>query len=158
MKALIKRASLCILLMVSATSAFADLIDAQRALLNGQFSKALEFAHDIADAHPVDAALISARALIELGNPKEAERYAAFAVCVAPKSFSARLLLATAQRHQGKDFYAELNFRRALDIADTPTDRRIARDALRYVRDTKDWNYTLFFGRGPNQQYSPSIR
>lgn len=35
MKALIKRASLCILLMVSATSAFADLIDAQRALLNG---------------------------------------------------------------------------------------------------------------------------
>ena len=128
MKALIKRASLCILLMVSATSVFADLIDAQRALLNGQFSKALEFAHDIADAHPVDAALISARALIELGNPKEAERYAAFAVRVAPKSFSARLLLATAQRHQGKDFYAELNFRRALDIADTPTDRRIARN------------------------------
>ena len=149
MKALIKRASLCILLMVSATSAFADLIDAQRALLNGQFSKALEFAHDIADAHPVDAALISARALIELGNPKEAERYAAFAVRVAPKSFSARLLLATAQRHQGKDFYAELNFRRALDIADTPTDRRIARDALRYVRDTKDWNYTLFLGVAP---------
>lgn len=58
--------------MVSATSAFADLIDAQRALLNGQFSKALEFAHDIADAHPVDAALISARTLIELGNSKEA--------------------------------------------------------------------------------------
>ena len=70
MKALIKRASLCVLLMVSATSALADLIDAQRALLNGQFSKALEFAHDIADTHPVDAALISARALIELGNPK----------------------------------------------------------------------------------------
>ena len=44
MKALIKRASLCFLLMVSATSALADLIDAQRALLNGQFSKALEFA------------------------------------------------------------------------------------------------------------------
>ena len=51
MKALIKPAGLCILLMVSATSAFADLIDAQRGLLNGQFSKALEFAHDIADAH-----------------------------------------------------------------------------------------------------------
>lgn len=70
MKALIKRASLSIWLMVSATSAFADLIDAQRALLNGQFSEAVEFAHDIADNHPVDAALISARALIELGNPK----------------------------------------------------------------------------------------
>jgi hypothetical protein len=41
---------------------------------------------NIADKHPVDAALISARALIELGNPKEAERYAAFAVRVAPKS------------------------------------------------------------------------
>ena len=150
MKALIKRASLSILLMVSAPfAALADLIDAQRALLNGQFSEALEFAHDIADTQPVDAALISARALIELGDPKEAERYAAFAVRVAPKSFSARLLLATAQRHQGKDFYAELNFRRALDIADTPTDRRIARDALRYVRDTKDWNYTLFLGVAP---------
>ena len=43
----------------------------------------------------------------------------------------------------------ELNFRRALDIADTPTDRRIARDALRYLRDTKDWNYTLFLGVAP---------
>jgi hypothetical protein len=42
----------------------ADLIDAQRMLLNGQFSDALEFAHDIADTHPVDAALISAHALI----------------------------------------------------------------------------------------------
>ena len=45
MKALIKRASLCVLLMVSATSALADLIDARRALLDRQFSKALEFAH-----------------------------------------------------------------------------------------------------------------
>lgn len=151
MKALIKRASLSILMIVFAPfAAIADLIDAQRALLNGQFSEALEFAHEIADTHPVDAALISARALIELGNPKQAERYAAFAVRVAPKSFSARLLLATAQRHQGKDFYAELNFRRALDIADTPTDRRIARDALRYVRDAKDWNYTLFLGVAPS--------
>ena len=107
MKALIKRASLSILLMVFAPfAAFAGLIDAQRALLNGQFSEALAFANEIADTHPIDAALISARALIELGNPKEAERYAAFAVRVALKSFSARLLLATAQRHQGKDFYA----------------------------------------------------
>ena len=87
--------------------------------------------------------------MIELGQPKEAEKYAAFAVRSAPKSFSARLLLATAQRHQGKDFYAELNFRRALDIADTPVDRRIARDALRYVRDSKDWKYTLFLGMAP---------
>ena len=130
MKALIKRASLSILMIVFVPFvAFANLSDSQRALLNGQFSEALEFAHEIADTHPVDAALISARALIELGDPKEAERYAAFAVRVTPKSFSARLLLATAQRHQGKDFYAELNFRRALDNADTPTDRRIARIA-----------------------------
>ncbi|MEK9705455.1 MAG: hypothetical protein VW233_05605 [Paracoccaceae bacterium] len=63
-----------------------DLIDAQRVLLNVQFSDALEFARDIADTHPVDATLISARALIEFGNTKEAERYAAFAVRVAPKS------------------------------------------------------------------------
>ena len=121
MKALIKRASFSILLIVFAPFAvFADLMDSRRALLNGQFSEALEFAHDIEDTHPVDATLISAR-----------------------------LLLATAQRHQGKDFYAELNFRRALDIADTPTDRCIARDALRYVRDTRDWNYTLFLGVAP---------
>ena len=75
MKALIKRASFSILLIMSAPfAALADLMDAQRALLNGQFSEALEFAHDIADTHPVDAAPISARSLIELGNPKEAER------------------------------------------------------------------------------------
>lgn len=42
-----------------------------------------------------------------------------------------------------------MNFRRALDIADTPVDRRIARDALRYVRDAKEWNYTLFLGMAP---------
>ena len=97
MKALIKRASLSILMIVFAPFvAFTDLIDAQQALLNVQFSEALEFVHDIADTHPVDAALISARALIELGNPKKAERYAAFAVRVAPKSLSARLLLTTA--------------------------------------------------------------
>ena len=41
MKALIKRASFSIFLIVSAPfSTFADLIDAQRALLNGQFSSA----------------------------------------------------------------------------------------------------------------------
>ena len=46
MKALIKRTSLCIFLMVSAPfAALADLIDAQRALLNGQFSEALELSH-----------------------------------------------------------------------------------------------------------------
>jgi hypothetical protein len=44
MKALIKRASFSILLIVFAPfAALADLIDAQRALLNGQFSEALGF-------------------------------------------------------------------------------------------------------------------
>ena len=120
--------------MVSAPfAALADLIDAQRALLNGQFSEALEFAHDIADTQPVDAALISARALIELGDPKEAERYAAFAVRVAPKSFSARLLLATAQRHQGKDFYAELNFRRVIVPCETVVKLRKSRSGDRPI-------------------------
>ena len=64
-KALIKRASLSILMIVFVPFvAFANLSDSQRALLNGQFSEALEFAHEIADTHPVDAALISVRALI----------------------------------------------------------------------------------------------
>ena len=45
MKALIKRASFSILLIVFAPfAALSDLIDVQRALLNGQFSEALEFA------------------------------------------------------------------------------------------------------------------
>ena len=72
--------------MFALFAALEDLIDAQWVLLNGQFSDALEFARDIADTHPFDAALISARALIEFGNTKESERYAAFAVRFAPKS------------------------------------------------------------------------
>ena len=85
MIALIKRASICVFLVMSVPfAASADLSDAQRALLTGQFSQAFEFAKDIADTHPIDAALISARALIELGQPKEAEKYAAFAVRSAP--------------------------------------------------------------------------
>ena len=49
--------------MFAPFAALEDLIDAQWVLLNGQFSDALEFARDIADTHPVDAALISARLL-----------------------------------------------------------------------------------------------
>jgi hypothetical protein len=52
MEALIKCASFSILLIVfGPIAALADLIDAQRALLIGQFSEALERAHDIADTH-----------------------------------------------------------------------------------------------------------
>jgi hypothetical protein len=49
-----------LLIVFAPFAALEDLIDAQWVLLNGQFSDALEFAHDIADTHPVDAALISA--------------------------------------------------------------------------------------------------
>ena len=144
MKALIKRASFSILLIMSAPfAAFANLIDAQRALLNGQFSEALEFANDIADTHPVDAALISARALIELGNPKEAERYAAFAVRFASKSFSARLLMATAQRHQGEDFYAELNFRRVIVPCETVVKLRKSRSGDRPIAIQRQISHCL---------------
>lgn len=150
MKAFIKRKCLGILFLIFSTSiTVADLRDAQIEILSQQYDLALSEAAKIAKSHPIDAALISARASIELGNPAQGEKYAEFAVKAAPKSFSARLLLATAQRHQGKNLFAELNFRRALDIAQTPVDRRIARDALRYVRDTKDWNYTAFLGVAP---------
>ena len=118
MKAFIKRGCLGILFFIFSTSiTVADLRDAQIAILSQQYDLALSEAAKIAKSHPIDAALISARASIELGNPAQGEKYAAFAVKAAPKSFSARLLLATAQRHQGKNLFAELNFRRALDIA-----------------------------------------
>ena len=68
MKALIKHASLSNLLTVCAPfAALADLIDAQRALLNGQFSEALEFAHEIADTHAVDAVCPSLVKVSEVG-------------------------------------------------------------------------------------------
>lgn len=67
MIALIKRVSICVFLVMSAPfAASADLNDAQRALLTGQFSQAFELAKDIADTHPVDAAVISARQYWEL--------------------------------------------------------------------------------------------
>jgi len=99
MKALIKRVCIGIFLFLTSTlGAFADLADAHRALLTGQYAQAITYAREINDRHPVDAALITARALIELGKPAEAEQYAAFAVQISPTSFSARLLLATAQQ------------------------------------------------------------
>ena len=68
MKALIKHASLSNLLTVCAPfAALADLIDAQRALLNGQFSEALEFAHEIADTRAVDAVCPSLVKVSEVG-------------------------------------------------------------------------------------------
>ena len=97
MKAFIKRGCLGILFFIFSTSiTVADLRDAQIAILSQQYDLVLSEAAKIAKSHPIDAALIRARASIELGNPAQGEKYAEFAVKAAPKSFSARLLLATA--------------------------------------------------------------
>jgi len=78
-----------------------------------------------------------ARSLIEVGQPALAERYARFAVEMVPNSFAARILTATALRQQGKNFESEIQFRRALDVADTDAERQMARQSMRIVENTK---------------------
>ncbi len=80
-----------------------------------------------------------ARSLIEVGQPALAERYARFAVDIVPNSFAARILTATALRQHGKNFESEIQFRRALDVADTDAARHLARQSMRIAANTKKW-------------------
>jgi len=90
-----------------------------------------------------------ARSLIEVGQPALAERYARFAVDMVPNSFAARILTATALRQQGKNFESEIQFRRALDVADTDAERQMARQSMRIVVNTKKWSGNLTLGIAP---------
>ena len=134
---------------LTASTAFADLRQAQAALASKDFASAINLAQTYYKQSPYDAALIMARSLIEVGQPALAERYARFAVDMVPNSFAARILTATALRQQGKNFESEIQFRRALDVADTDAERQMARQSMRIVENTKKWSGNLTLGIAP---------
>ncbi len=134
---------------LSAQIATADIKAAQTALTNRDYQTAMALAKASSVENPYDAALIMARSLIEIGQPVEAQKFAEFAIDRVPNSFAGRILLATALRHQKKNLASELQFRRALDVADTDAERNIARKSMRAVEGSKKWSGSLSFGIAP---------
>ena len=66
-------------------------------------------------------------------------------------------LTATALRQQGKNFESEIQFRRALDVADTDAERQMARQSMRIVENTKKWSGNLTLGIAPHDKRGQSV-
>ena len=130
--------------------AFADLKTAQHALKTGDFSLALNEAQKIKRSHPVDAALITARSLIELDRPQDAERVIRPLVDQVPKFFSARMLLGAALMAQDKTVEAEIQYRRALDVAQQPREENMARSVLRNIQSRRSFTLNGMFSLAPS--------
>ena len=136
--------------MLMTAPAFADLKTAQDALKTGNFPLALNEAQKIKRSHPVDAALITARSLIELGRPQDAERVIRPLVDQVPKFFSARMLLGAALMAQDKTLEAEIQYRRALDVAQQPREENMARSVLRNIQSRRSFTLNGMFSLAPS--------
>ena len=93
--------------------------------------------------------MLIARVLLDAGQPQGAEIAARTAMKLQSDSFAARFLLGTSLRHQGKKIRSEFHLRRALDLASSDRERRLARQAMGYVQATRDWDATLTLGIAP---------
>ena len=132
-----------------ATQTLGDIKTAQNALVAKDYETAIKNAKASAQQQPYDAALVMARALIDTGQPEQAAEFAQFAIELVPNSFAARVLYATALRHQNKLLASEIQFRRAIDVADTDAERALARQSMRAVERTKKWSTSLSLGIAP---------
>ena len=123
--------------------------EARQAFLQKQYAQALQLAVAAQAEAPYDASLLIARVLLDVGQPKVAEIAARQAMKLEPKSFTARFLLGTSLRHQGKKIKTEFHLRRALDLASNDRERGLARKAMGYVQRTRDWDTKLTLGIAP---------
>lgn len=149
-------AAVMVALALAPVASTADIAAAQNALLARDYATAIELAKTSHSSAPYDAALVTARAYIELGQPDKAIEFAHYAIRLVPNSFAGRMLLATAQRNSGQTIASEIQFRRALDVADTENERAIARGAMRLVENTKRWSGSLSFGIAPTTNVTKS--
>src|SRR6056300_994639 len=133
----------------ASTPAWADMGQARQAFLQKQYAQALQLAVAAQAEAPYDASLLIARVLLDVGQPKVAEIAAREAMKLARKSLTARFLLGTSLRHQGKKIKSEFHLRRALDLASNDRERGLARKAMGYVQRIRDWDTKLTLGIAP---------
>ena len=136
-----------------------SLLDDTRALLSaGQFNDAIANASELSETHPLDAALVLARANLELGFYEQAEIAAKRAVDLAPFGFDARFLLATALARQGRTSSARLQFRRAIDLATNEGQETLARNAIRNIAAERPVQFSGLFGLVPSTNFNKATR
>lgn len=148
-----------IALSQSGVAAGQSLLDDTRALLSaGQFNDAIANASELSKTHPLDAALVLARANLELGFYEQAEIAAKRAVELAPLGFDARFLLATTLARQGRTSSARLQFRRAIDLARNEGQETLARNAIRNMAAERPVQFSGLFGLVPSTNFNKATK
>ncbi len=120
-----------------------DLRAAQTALAQGQYDQARANALAIQNQHPVDAALIYAKASLELGLLDDAERAANEAIRLAPALADPRVMKGLIRLRKGQPRRALFHLRRGLDLSRIDLERTRIRQIL---RNTQAQLRLQFFG------------
>ena len=110
-----------------------DLKQAQDALSTGDYKAAIQYAVPVWKTYPLDAALLTSRAALELGRADLAEDTARLALKMDTDNFAARILLGNALFRQDKKTEASIVLRRALDLAKNEREKRLARGLLHQI-------------------------
>ncbi len=148
-----------IVLIVSLSFAFpayasSELDQARQALGSRDFAKAIEIAAELPENLALDAALISARAYLELGQFADASIAAKSAVDLGPTSFDARFLFATALERSGSPNLAAIQFRRAIDLSRNDFERQISVDAISRIGASKAIQLRGSIGLSPSTNFN----
>lgn len=150
---LLKTVMLCLLICATsgpAGATNATLEQAQQALVTGQFTTAQGVARQIETDHPVDAALIFARASLELGQLDAAMEAAHLAQTRAPKLAQARVMVALVHIRKGQPRRAMFALRRALDFAGSNVERAGIESLLRNIQTSLRFRFSGGIGFAPS--------
>lgn len=133
-----------------AQSSISTLEHARIALQHGEYATAIALAEELRMDYPLDAALIQARAGFETGAWDLALKAAETAVSIDASSYDARIFLGAILERSGRKTLAQLHFRRAFDLAETPSQRLVAADAVRRTQSSRSFRLSGQFGLAPS--------
>jgi len=121
------------------TPAWGDLAAAKGALAGRDFPTAIAQAEKSAATHPYDAAMITARAHMELGQLDPALAAVARAKAARPGDSASYALEGLILLRMGRPGRAMLSLRRALDLAQNDQQKNIARALIRQAKSAQTW-------------------
>ena len=127
-----------------------ELKKAQVALSAGKYNEALKLVVPVWKIYPLDAALLTSRAALELQRYALSEETARVAIELDKDNFAAHILLGNALYRQDKITDANLTLRRALDFAKDGRQKRLARGLLRQITDQQKFRFNGTFGLIPS--------
>lgn len=126
--------------LVWTSAAWADLSAAKTALGARDFPTAITQARAVAHQHPYDAAMIEARAQMELGQLDPALAAVSRAKAAKPRDSAAHALEGLIYLRMKRPGRAMVALRRALDLAENDQQKNIARALIRQARAAQTWH------------------